>query len=226
MIIHGFICLDIVIMLLAATVTAYAPDGCRFYFEGVVGLKITIEDLLAKVLEYNPTEISVIRKAYDFAKQLHDGQVRQSGEPYIIHPLNVAYILAEMYADRDTICAGLLHDTLEDTHTSKEEISHEFNIDIAHLVDGVTKMSKMNFSSKADQNVANTRKIITGITEDVRIVIIKLADRLHNMRTLEYKSEFKQKENSLETMEIFVPLAYYIGAYRIKSELEDYLLDI
>ena len=126
-----------------------------------------------------------------------------------------------MHADRDTICAGLLHDTLEDTNITKEDIAHDFNQNIANLVDGVTKLSKMNFSSKQDQNYANTRKIITGITEDVRIIIIKLADRLHNMRTLQFKSEFKQKENALETMEIFVPLAYYIGAYRIKSELED-----
>ena len=127
-----------------------------------------------------------------------------------------------MHADRDTVCAGLLHDTLEDTNITKEEIAEDLSIkDVANLVDGVTKLSKLNFSSKQDQNYANTRKIITGITEDVRIIIIKLADRLHNMRTLEFKSEFKQKENSLETMEIFVPLAYYIGAYRIKSELED-----
>ena len=147
--------------------------------------------------------------------------MRQSGEPYISHLLNVAYILAEMHADRDTICAGLLHDTLEDTNITKEDIAHDFNQNVANLVDGVTKLSKMNFSSKQDQNYANTRKIITGITEDVRIIIIKLADRLHNMRTLQFKSEFKQKENALETMEIFVPLAYYIGAYRIKSELED-----
>ena len=126
-----------------------------------------------------------------------------------------------MHADRDTICAGLLHDTLEDTKVTKEEIAENFNSDVANLVDGVTKMSKMNFSSKEDQNLANTRKIITGITTDVRTIIIKLADRLHNMRTLQFKSEFKQKENALETMEIFVPLAYYIGAYRIKSELED-----
>ncbi len=152
---------------------------------------------------------------------MHSGQFRQSGEPYISHPLNVAFILAEMHADRDTICARLLHDTLEDTETIKETIIEEFNKDIAKLVDGVTKLSKMNFSSKQEQNLANTRKIITGITEDVRIIIIKLADRLHNMRTLQFKSEFKQKENALETMEIFVPLAYCIGAYRIKSELED-----
>ena len=182
---------------------------------------ITIEELIGLVRTYNPEEVEIIRKAYEFADELHKGQYRQSGEPYIIHPLNVAYILAEMNADRDTLCAALLHDTLEDTDTTKEEIAEIFNRNIANLVDGVTKLSKMNFSSKQDQNLANTRKIITSITDDVRIIIIKLADRLHNMRTLQFKSEFKQKENSLETMEIFVPLAYYIGAYRIKSELED-----
>ena len=179
---------------------------------------MTIEDLLIKLNEYNKEEIEIVRKAYEYAKTLHEGQYRQSGEPYIIHPLNVAYILADMHADRDTVCAGLLHDTLEDTNTSKEDIALNFNNNIANLVDGVTKLSKMNFLSKKEENYANT---ITGITEDVRIIIIKLADRLHNMRTLQYKVEFKQKENSLETMEIFVPLAYYIGAYRIKSELED-----
>lgn len=182
---------------------------------------LTIDNLLEVVKDYNPEEEGIIRKAYDYAENLHSGQKRQSGEPYIIHPLNVAYILAEMHADRDTVCAGLLHDTLEDTHITKEDISHDFNPEIASLVDGVTKISKLNFSTKQEQNMANTRKIITSITNDVRIIIIKLADRLHNMRTLEYKTEFKQKENSLETMDIFVPLAYYIGAYRIKSELED-----
>ena len=182
---------------------------------------IVIEDLIKKVKEYNPTEVKFVKKAYEYANNLHSGQVRQSGDPYITHPLNVAYILADMHADVDTVCAGLLHDTLEDTNITKEDIAHDFNQSIANLVNGVTKISKMNFSSKQDQNMANTRKIITSITEDVRIIIIKLADRLHNMRTLEFKSEFKQKENSLETMEIFVPLAYYIGAYRIKSELED-----
>lgn len=180
-----------------------------------------VKDLLKKYSEYCLEGSSDILKAYNYAKELHTGQMRQSGEPYISHPINVAYILAEMHADKDTICAGLLHDTLEDTNTTKEDIAYYFNQDVANLVDGVTKISKMNFSSKQAQNYANTRKIITGITEDVRIIIIKLADRLHNMRTLEYKSEFKQKENSIETMEIFVPLAYYIGAYRIKSELED-----
>ena len=182
---------------------------------------ITINDLLKKVSEYNIGAIHDVSEAYCYAKLLHGNQIRQSGEPYINHPLNVAYILSEMHADCDTVCAGLLHDTLEDTNIKKEDIAHDFNQNVANLVDGVTKLSKMNFSSKQDQNNVNTRKIITGITDDVRIIIIKLADRLHNMRTLEFKSEFKQKENSLETMEIFVPLAYYIGAYRIKSELED-----
>ena len=184
---------------------------------------LTIENLLELLKKYDESDKEMIKKAYEYANYLHEGQFRQSGEPYISHPLNVAYILAEMHADRDTICAALLHDTLEDRpdEVSKEEIAKLFNQDVAELVDGVTKISKMNFSSKAAQNSANTRKIITSLTQDVRIIIIKLADRLHNMRTLQYKTEFKQKENALETLEIFVPLAYLIGAYRIKSELED-----
>lgn len=183
--------------------------------------QITIESLLNLIKTYNPDAIPDVKRAYELANYLHKGQIRQSGEPYIIHPLNVAYTLAEMHADCDTLCAGLLHDTIEDTDIKKEQITELFNEDVAQLVDGVTKLSKMNFSSKQEQNHANTRKIITSITEDVRIIIIKLADRLHNMRTLEHKSPLKQEENAKETMDIFVPLAYYIGAYRIKSELED-----
>ena len=182
---------------------------------------ITIERLIKEVEKYNKKDTQKIIKAYEFANYLHDGQYRQSGEPYITHPLNVALILAKMNADSDTLCAALLHDTLEDTNATKDDIQYFFNSEVANLVDGVTKISKMNFSSKQEQNLANTRKIIIGITNDVRIIIIKLADRLHNMRTLQYKSRFKQKENAIETMEIFVPLAYYIGAYKIKSELED-----
>ena len=182
---------------------------------------VTLNDLINNVKNYNEPGVEQIEKAYYYAKTLHEGQYRESGEEYISHPLTVAYILSEMHGDTDTISAALLHDTLEDTHVTKEEIAHDFNSDVANLVDGVTKISKLNFSSKSDQNVANTRKIIISITSDVRIIIIKLADRLHNMRTLEYKTTFKQKENAMETMDIFVPLAYYIGAYRIKSELED-----
>ena len=182
---------------------------------------MTIDELVKSVNHYDKDAEQIIREAYDCAEYLHRNQLRQSGEPYIIHPLNVAYILSEMQADRDTICAALLHDTIEDTNITYDEIKNTFNSEIAKLVDGVTKISKMNFSTKEEQNFANTRKIITSLTQDVRIIIIKLADRLHNMRTIQYKSEFKQKENAIETLKIFVPLAYYLGAYRIKSELED-----
>lgn len=169
---------------------------------------ITLNDLINKLKEYNPEEIEYVKKAYEYANVLHAGQKRQSGEPYISHPLNVAYILAEMHADRETICAGLLHDTLEDTNITKEDLAHDFNQNIANLVDGVTKISKMNFSSKQEQNNANTRKIITGITEDVRIIIVKLADRLHNMRTLSYMPEEKQKRIAQETLDKNVLMGY------------------
>ena len=184
-------------------------------------MNITFEDLIKKINDYNPEEVEIITKAYKIAKSFHAGQLRESGEAYIVHPLNVAYILAEMKADRDTVCAGLLHDTIEDTNLTKEDIAREFNPSVATLVDGVTKLAKMDFISKESLKYANTRKIVSGITTDVRIIIIKLADRLHNMRTLQYKSVNKQRENAMETMEIFVPLANYIGAYNIKTELED-----
>ena len=185
---------------------------------------MNLEDLIDLVSSYDKDSVDIIEKAYYYAENLHDGQFRQSGEAYISHPLNVAYILAQMHADCDTICAGLLHDTLEDTNITKEDISHEFNQSIALLVDGVTKLSKMNFSSKQDQNFANTRKIITGITEDVRIIIIKLADRLHNMRTLYVFSPEKQQRKARETLEILTPVAHRLGMYKIKSELEDLCL--
>ena len=183
--------------------------------------RLSIEMLINLINEYNPLETEKVKKAYAYANEKHDGQKRQSGEDYIVHPLMVAYILAQMHADADTVCAGLLHDTLEDTNASKEEIRALFNESILSLVDGVTKLSTINFSSKEEQNLANTRKIITGIIYDPRIIIIKLADRLHNMRTLDFKSEVKQIEIANETMSIYVPLASYIGAYHIKTELED-----
>lgn len=184
---------------------------------------MNLETLINNVKKYNleESDIALITKAYQYAEKLHEEQKRQSGEPYIIHPLSVAIILSEIEADTNTIIAGLLHDTLEDSNINKDDISHEFNSHISMLVDGVTKIGKMNFSSKEDEIAGNTRKLLQGITEDVRIILIKLADRLHNMRTLEFKKPEKQKENAIETMEIFVPLAYYLGCYRIKSELED-----
>lgn len=180
-----------------------------------------IDTLINMVNSYDKNSENKIREAYKYAEYLHEGQKRQSGEPYIIHPLNVAYILSEMHADKDTICAALLHDTLEDTNTTYEEIREKFGNEVAKLVNGVTKISKMNYNTKKEQNLANTRKIITSITQDVRIIIIKLADRLHNMRTIQYKTIEKQLENANETLQVFVPLANLIGVRRIKDELED-----
>ncbi len=184
---------------------------------------LTIEDLINHVRTYNACEEKYIRKAYEFAFKVHQGQVRQSGEPYITHPLAVALLLSRRFADKNTVCAGLLHDVIEDSKgkITKEDIEKEFNSEIALLVNGVTKLSKMNFSTKRDEVCTNTRKIIESMMEDIRIIIIKINDRLHNMRTLQFKPVNKQIENATETMELYVPLAYFIGDYRTKNELED-----
>lgn len=187
---------------------------------------IKIEDIIKILKEKNVSEekIQEIERSYFLAEEIHDGVTRQSGEPYITHPLNVAMNLINMEIyDPDMISAALLHDTIEDAKVNfnKQDIARIINPEVAELVDGVTKISRMNFTSKKEQNDANTRKIITSLTKDVRIILIKLADRLHNMRTLKYKSPEKQKENALETMQVFVPLALSIGAYRIKGELAD-----
>lgn len=182
----------------------------------------TIEEVLETVKKSNRrADLKLIKRAYEFAKDKHKDQLRRSGEPYIIHPIQVAYILSTLGLDHSTICAALLHDVIEDTDVTLEDIAKEFSPEIAEMVDGVTKLSKLNYTSEQEQQVENYRKMFLAMGKDIRVILIKLADRLHNMRTLEYKTEFKQKENSLETMDIFVPLAYYIGAYRIKSELED-----
>ena len=184
---------------------------------------ISINDITNVLKEKNPGAIDLVLKSYKLAEFAHEGVYRESGEPYITHPLNVALNLLKMEVyDRDTICAALLHDTVEDNEDiSLEDIANIINPEVAELVDGVTKMRRMNFSTKKDQNNANTRKIITGLTKDLRIILIKLADRLHNMNTLQYKKPEKQKANSIETMKLFVPLSQAIGAYQIKSELED-----
>ncbi len=196
-----------------------------FLIGGII-LNITkYEQLEGQLTNYSKEDKGKIKRAYELAEQLHSGQTRQSGEPYITHPLNVAYIMTQFYSmvDADTLCAALLHDTIEDTDITKEEIEEEFGHDVAVLTDGVTKISKLNFreGQSQEREYANMRKIITSLRVDVRIIMIKLADRLHNMRTLQYKTKEKQEENAVETLELFVPLSYYIGAYRIKSELED-----
>ena len=182
---------------------------------------ITIDDVLAKVRENNIGGEEVIRRAYLLASKLHEGQFRQSGEPYITHPLHVAYILACTYNDTETIVAGLLHDTVEDTDITLGEIESMFGSGVARLVDGVSKLKGLNFSSKSEKVEANTAKILRAINEDIRVISIKCADRLHNMETIGFKSEFKQKENALETIDLYVPLAYRIGMYEIKKRLED-----
>lgn len=187
---------------------------------------LTIDTIIEKLRQESVSEekLQEVRTSYLLAKEIHKNQLRQSGEPYIIHPLHVANNLLEMEVyDPDTISAALLHDTIEDAEIefTKKDVAELINPDVAELVDGVTKMRRMNFSTKQDQVFANTRKIMNGLTKDVRIILIKLADRLHNMETLEFKEPQKQKENAIETMELFAPLSLYIGAYSTKNKLED-----
>ena len=182
---------------------------------------ITIDNVLDKVKENNIGGEEVIKRAYLLASKLHEGQFRQSGEPYISHPLSVAYILASTYNDTETIVSGLLHDVVEDTDITLGEIESIFGSNVARLVDGVSKLKGMNFSSKSEKVEANTAKILRAINDDIRVIHIKCADRLHNMMTIGFKSEFKQKENALETIDLYVPLAYRTGMYEIKKKLED-----
>ncbi len=167
--------------------------------------------------------INLIKKAYNFAKEHHEGQLRKSGEPYIIHPLNVACILAEINTGPATICAGLLHDVVEDTNVTLEEIAEEFNSDIAGIVDGVTKVDKLVFTDVADKQATNQQHMLLAMAKDIRVVIVKLADRLHNIRTLGAFSGSveKQKRIAKETLDIYAPLAHKLGIFRIKAELED-----
>lgn len=186
---------------------------------------ITIEDVIKKVLEYNKNieDITKIRQAYEFAKNAHAGVLRESGEPYITHPLSVAYTCACLRMDTSSICASLLHDIVEDIkEISICDIEILFGSDIAMLVDGVTKLKKLNFVTKEEERLANMKKIILSMKIDIRIILIKLADRLHNMRTLEYKKrEDKRVENALETLDLYAPIADRLGIYRMKTELED-----
>ena len=186
-------------------------------------INITIDDLIEQFKKYNDNEedISLIRKAYDYAEKKHFGQKRISGDDYILHPLNVALILTEISADASCMAAALLHDTIEDSDATKEEIEKLFGTEVALLVDGVTKINKLNFSSDSEASAANQRKILVGLSEDPRVIIIKLADRLHNMRTINVLSVEKQKKKAKETLEILTPVAHRLGIYKIKSELED-----
>lgn len=190
-------------------------------------MEISIETIIRELKRHGISreKINEVYEAYDIAEKIHrDQPPRETGEPYITHPLNVALNVLRMGVyDSDTISAALLHDTIEDARFDyrKQDIAASINPTVAKLVDGVTKMKAMEFSTKNDQIIANTRKIVNGLTKDVRIIIIKLADRLHNMNTMTKKRPEKQKENAEETLAIFAPLASVIGAYRVKNELEE-----
>lgn len=184
---------------------------------------ITFDEVLEKIKVYIEDEekIKVIQKAYLFALEKHEGQFRKSGEPYITHPLNVAQILTTIYADYETLCAGLMHDVLEDCDCTIEEMEEMFGKNITKLVQGVTKLSKIHFSTENEYLIDYYKKIIVGMSEDVRVIIIKLADRLHNMRTLWATPEDRQKVKAHEALDILAPIAHHLGIHKIKSELED-----
>lgn len=182
---------------------------------------ITFQMLIDELRKYNPEEVDSVMKAYQFAEERHRNQKRKSLEPYINHPIAVAYSLSLRKCDGATICAALLHDTVEDTGVSIEEIAQRFGQTVANLVDGVTNLKKINFATKDEYDLANIRKIMEGIMKDPRIILIKLADRLHNMQTLEYTTEEEQQRKARQTMEIFVPLAHHIGAHWLKNRLAD-----
>ncbi|MBQ4570893.1 MAG: bifunctional (p)ppGpp synthetase/guanosine-3',5'-bis(diphosphate) 3'-pyrophosphohydrolase [Bacilli bacterium] len=182
----------------------------------------TIEDILELVSKYlNEENIKLIEKAYEVAKSYHEGQYRKSGDPYIQHPLEVAYILGTLNAGPNTICAGLLHDVLEDTDMTKEEMAAEFNDEVAEIVDGVTKISKLKYRTKEKALAHNHEKLLIAMSKDIRVILVKLVDRLHNMRTIDFQPEDKRKRIAKETLDLYAPLAHRLGMYRIKAELED-----
>ena len=181
------------------------------------------QELISSVRKYHPSaDISMIQKAYEVAREAHKDQKRKSGEPYIIHPLCVAIILADLELDKETIVAGLLHDAVEDTWMTYEEVEKEFGSEVALLVDGVTKLGQLNYSKdKVELQAENLRKMFLAMAKDIRVILIKLADRLHNMRTLQYMKPEKQLEKARETMDIYAPIAMRLGISKIKVELDD-----
>ena len=181
------------------------------------------KELISRILTYHPSaDITMIEKAYKVADAAHKGQLRKSGEPYIMHPLNVAIILAELELDKETIVAGILHDVVEDTVMTSEEIAAEFSEEVAFLVDGVTKLTQLKMTTdKIEVQAENLRKMFLSMAKDIRVILIKLADRLHNLRTLQYQSPEKQIEKARETMDIYAPIAHRLGISKIKVELDD-----
>src|SRR6266403_311534 len=183
---------------------------------------IRLEDILSKVEKHHPADnLELIRRAYIFSAKEHKGQVRASGEPYLTHPLEVSNILAEMKMDATTVSVGLLHDVVEDTLVSLDDVEQMFGADVAHIVDGVTKISQIHFTSKEEKQAENFRKMLLAMTDDIRVIMVKFADRLHNMRTLSYLTADRREAIARETLEIYAPLANRLGMGKIRGELED-----
>jgi GTP pyrophosphokinase len=183
---------------------------------------LQLSDLVERVKSYHPAaDTSLIVKAYEYSNRAHQGQKRKSGDPYFIHPVSVAGILTDLRLDTASVCAGLLHDTVEDTHATIEDIDREFGSEVAQLVDGVTKLTKIEYTSKADRQAENFRKMVVAMARDIRVLLVKLCDRLDNMRTLEHMSPEAQERIARETMDIYAPLANRLGMARLKAELED-----
>src|SRR5215470_13179397 len=179
-------------------------------------------DLMKRMQESRPQDdLTIVKKAYDYSLKHHDGQTRASGEPYLVHPLQVALVLAEMKMDSVAVAAGLLHDSVEDTSVTIVDIRKEFGEQVAHIVEGVTKISKIDFSSREEQQAENLRKMMLAMVDDIRVVLIKLADRLHNMRTLEHLPPDRQQKIARETLDIYGPIAHRLGMGNIRGELED-----
>jgi guanosine-3',5'-bis(diphosphate) 3'-pyrophosphohydrolase len=185
-------------------------------------LTLTLEQLEERVVGYSPAaDLPLLRRAYDFAARAHEGQLRNSGEPFLVHPVEVCSILAEMHLDMPTLVAGLLHDTVEDSSATVEQVRAEFGEEVAALVDGVTKLGKIKFDTRDEAQSQNLRKMLIAMAKDIRVILIKLADRLHNMRTIEFLAPDRQRDKAIETMEIYAPLAHRLGISQVKWELED-----
>src|SRR5262249_9707494 len=183
---------------------------------------IRFEDLLDRVRTYSPdADVELLRRAYVFSAFEHRGQVRHSGEPYLIHPLAVADFLADMKLDAVAIAAGLLHDVVEDTLTTIERIEELFGREVAHVVEGVTKISAIRFSSGEGRQAETFRKMLVGMADDIRVILVKLADRLHNMRTLSHMPDDKRAKTAQETRDIYAPIANRLGMSKVKNELEE-----
>ena len=209
------------------------PDAVRGRASGIEGIpglvnpsfkkpEEAFEQLVVLAEGYmSEQEMALVRKAYEFASAAHEGQLRKSGEPFIVHPIEVGIILADLRMDAETICAALLHDTVEDTEVTAEVVQEEFGEDVRQLVEGVTKITRIEVGSLTDEQAATIRKMLVAMSKDIRVIVIKLADRLHNMRTLSSLREDRRIYKSRETLEIYAPIANSLGINTLKWELED-----